>query len=103
MGITRALFNTWLKDPQFLALLEDCEIDTATKFDLFDALDVDMGGTLEIHELVNGLMRLRGPVSETDIVAMRLKIRHVTDLTMKIFDKVRDLQSIYLLQASILG
>merc|ERR1712032_637587 len=85
---TRSVFNTWLMDAEMLSLLEDCEIETATKFELFDVLDVDMGGTLGVNELVGGLMRLRGPVSKSDIVAVRLKVRYITELIEELWTQV---------------
>merc|ERR1712232_780735 len=78
--IPRDVFNTWLRDSDFLDVIEECEIETATKFELFDVLDVDMGGELSFDELVNGLMRLRGPISKSDTVAVRLKVRYMTHM-----------------------
>merc|ERR1712083_1108033 len=86
--VTREIFNAWLMDPDMLTLLEECDIETATKFELFDVLDVDMGGSLGIPELVGGLMRLRGPVSKSDIVAVRLTVRYITSLLESIWDKL---------------
>jgi len=78
--ITRDLFNAWLTDPDMLALLDDMEIDTATKFEIFDVCDVDKSGSLTADELVSGLLRLRGPISKCDIIAVRLKVRYLTDM-----------------------
>ena len=52
-------------------------IETATKSELFDVLDADMGGELTLSELRNGLMRLRGPITKSDIVAVRLEIYNI--------------------------
>merc|ERR1711972_783611 len=62
------------------ALLEDIEVETSSKHEVFDVLDVDMSGHLTVEELVHGLMTLRGPVSKVDIVAVRLKVRYITSL-----------------------
>merc|ERR1712187_155117 len=78
--IPRNVFNHWLNDARMLATLEEAEIETATKLELFDVLDVDMGGELGLDELIGGLMRLRGPISKTDVVAIRLKVRYITKL-----------------------
>merc|ERR1712232_212375 len=59
--ISRDVFNLWLHDTNVTHLLNEADIDIANKFELFDVLDVDMGGTLGLDEIVNGLMRLRGP------------------------------------------
>eukprot|EP00929_Paragymnodinium_shiwhaense_P101265 TRINITY_DN6421_c0_g3_i1.p1 TRINITY_DN6421_c0_g3~~TRINITY_DN6421_c0_g3_i1.p1 ORF type:complete len:879 (+),score=251.29 TRINITY_DN6421_c0_g3_i1:150-2786(+) len=78
--VTKDVFNTWLSDPEMLDLLETIEVEISTKYELFDALDVDSGGELTVEELVQGLMKLRGPISKNDIVATRLKVAYVTEL-----------------------
>eukprot|EP00913_Durusdinium_trenchii_P016385 g15402.t1 len=79
-GVTvdRRSFMLWLEEPVFLSVLENAEVDVSNKFDLFDVLDADMGGRLELDEVVTGLMKLRGPVSKSDLVAMRLQVRLLT-------------------------
>lgn len=72
--ISKEIFQDWLHIPAFLSLLQASDIDTTTKYDLFDILDADMGGSLELDEVVTGLMKLRGPVSKNDIIAIRLKV-----------------------------
>ena len=39
--------------------------------DLFDVLDADMSGELEFEEMIDGLLKCRGPASKTDIIAIR--------------------------------
>jgi len=78
--ISRELFNTWLTDPDVLALFDEVEIDTATKSEIFDVCDVDKSGSLTPDELVSGLMRLRGPISKCDVIAIRLKVRYLTQM-----------------------
>merc|ERR1712151_178438 len=80
-AITRDVFNSWLShDKDMLNVLEDLDIETSTKYELFDMLDVDMGGELDFGELVDGIMRVRGPIAKCDIVATRLGVRHMTKL-----------------------
>ena len=43
---------------------EGTQVDVSNKFELFDILDVDLGGELSPHELLTGLMSLRGDVSK---------------------------------------
>ena len=79
-GVTvdRRSFMQWLQDVNFQQVLENADVDVSNKFDLFDVLDADMGGKLELDEVVTGLMKLRGPVSKSDLVAMRLQVRLLT-------------------------
>jgi hypothetical protein len=86
--VTKDIFNTWLNEPELLDLLEQIEVETSTKYELFDALDVDSGGELTVEELVSGLMRLRGPISKNDIVATRLKVAYITELIEEICRKL---------------
>ncbi|CAJ1377036.1 unnamed protein product [Effrenium voratum] len=78
VSISRDMFMMWLQDPEFTTMLEEADVDMSDKFRMFDILDVDMGGELSADELVTGLMQLRGDVSKGDIVAIMLKVRHLT-------------------------
>ncbi|CAL1157375.1 unnamed protein product, partial [Cladocopium goreaui] len=87
------LFALWLQDTEFTAMLEEADVDMSDKFRMFDILDVDMGGELSADELVTGLMQyLGGTIApdgcaemyrslvsrKGDIVAIMLKVRHLT-------------------------
>eukprot|EP00931_Biecheleriopsis_adriatica_P086509 TRINITY_DN6116_c1_g1_i1.p1 TRINITY_DN6116_c1_g1~~TRINITY_DN6116_c1_g1_i1.p1 ORF type:complete len:854 (-),score=179.09 TRINITY_DN6116_c1_g1_i1:74-2554(-) len=76
--ISRTVFQHWLHDKDFINVLEDADVDISNKFELFDILDVDMGGELSADELVTGLMKLRGDVSKGDIVSIMLKVSYLT-------------------------
>merc|ERR1712228_463339 len=78
----------WLRDPVLNNLLEEVDIETSTKFELFDVLDVDDGGELGLDELIGGLMRLRGPISKSEIVAIRLKVQYMTKLLEGVWEKL---------------
>eukprot|EP00440_Ansanella_granifera_P033698 gb/GFBE01036561.1/.p1 GENE.gb/GFBE01036561.1/~~gb/GFBE01036561.1/.p1 ORF type:complete len:481 (+),score=104.09 gb/GFBE01036561.1/:1-1443(+) len=76
-SVSRSQFMSWLELPVFVNALENADIDTSTMNEMFDTLDADMGGNLELDELVTGLMKLRGPISKNDIIATRLKVREL--------------------------
>ncbi|CAJ1376265.1 unnamed protein product [Effrenium voratum] len=87
--ITKRTFNSWLlQSSELLDVLDDAEVDTSCKFELFDVLDIDLSGKLPFSETVEGLMRCRGPVSKTDIISIRLRVRHLTRLTQQIHKKL---------------
>merc|ERR1712118_231337 len=90
--ITREKFTQWLKTPEMHGLLNEIGVETATKMELFDVLDADSGGELSIEELTGGLMRLRGPITKTDIVAVRLKVRLLMDMVDGLGDLVHSLK-----------
>jgi len=77
LGITRQVFNTWLDDKQMLQLLDDMDVGTGNRTGLFDVLDVDQSGTLEVQEIVSGLMNLRGPAEKCDVIATLMSVRHI--------------------------
>eukprot|EP00931_Biecheleriopsis_adriatica_P067387 TRINITY_DN41537_c0_g1_i1.p1 TRINITY_DN41537_c0_g1~~TRINITY_DN41537_c0_g1_i1.p1 ORF type:complete len:239 (+),score=26.93 TRINITY_DN41537_c0_g1_i1:38-718(+) len=79
LKISKKEFDRWLSIPQFVDLMEDSDIDTSNLTELFDTLDADMGGWLEPDEIVTGLLKLRGPVSKNDVIAIRLKVRYLTE------------------------
>lgn len=87
--ITKRTFNSWLlHNNELLESLDDAEIDTSSKFELFDVLDIDLSGKLPFRETVEGLMKCRGPVSKTDIISIRLRVRYLTRLVQQIHKKL---------------
>merc|ERR1712232_903394 len=87
LTITRDLFKMWLHDPDFLEQLDEMDIGTANKTELFDVLDCDLSGELEVPEIISGLMKLRGPSEKSDIVAALLGIRYMTSLIEEIHER----------------
>ncbi|CAE7705028.1 Cacna1c [Symbiodinium sp. CCMP2456] len=72
--VTQDQFNRWLcTEKDLISKLEDAEIDLSCKSDLFEVLDADLSGELEFDEMIDGLLKCRGPVSKTDIISIRLK------------------------------
>ncbi|CAE7208467.1 CACNA1C [Symbiodinium pilosum] len=87
--ITKKTFNKWLlQSGELLQCLDDTEIDTSSKFELFDVLDTDLSGKLPFSETIEGLMKCRGPVSKTDIISIRLRVRYLTRLVQQIHTKL---------------
>eukprot|EP00928_Gymnodinium_smaydae_P042748 TRINITY_DN28752_c0_g1_i1.p1 TRINITY_DN28752_c0_g1~~TRINITY_DN28752_c0_g1_i1.p1 ORF type:complete len:430 (+),score=67.82 TRINITY_DN28752_c0_g1_i1:758-2047(+) len=87
--IGQDVWNKWLStDDELIEALGDAEIDLSSKYDLFDVLDADMSGELDFHEIVDGLMKCRGPVSKTDVIAIRLKVTHLMRMIMEIHSKL---------------
>jgi len=80
VAISRALFNQWLDDESFVEVLDDAAIQTSMKAELFNTLDADMGGTLDLQELFTGLMNLRGESTKADTIAMSMKLRYCISL-----------------------
>jgi len=87
--VTREQFNRWLStEKDLISKLDDAEIDLSCKSDLFEVLDADLSGELEFDEMVDGLLKCRGPVSKTDIISIRLKTALLVKLVTQICDKL---------------
>merc|ERR1712224_938498 len=86
--VNRDLFELWVQRDDLTCLLEDVKVDPSTRSYLFDALDFECRGELDINTIVAGIMNLRGPMTKLDIVATRLKIMHIMRLTMDICRKI---------------
>lgn len=87
--INQDTFTKWLyTDKELIETLSDADIDLSVKFDLFDVLDADLSGELDFGELIDGLMKCRGPVSKNDVIAIRNKIGHLIKVVGEIKEKI---------------
>eukprot|EP00929_Paragymnodinium_shiwhaense_P080669 TRINITY_DN42088_c0_g4_i1.p1 TRINITY_DN42088_c0_g4~~TRINITY_DN42088_c0_g4_i1.p1 ORF type:complete len:801 (+),score=172.26 TRINITY_DN42088_c0_g4_i1:78-2405(+) len=75
MKITRAMFHSVVRDEEVKEILDDLDIGTGDRSDLFDVIDADGSGELDIQELIVGLMKLRGGADKSDVVAALLGVR----------------------------
>ncbi|CAJ1404691.1 unnamed protein product [Effrenium voratum] len=91
INITRGVFQAWLQDAEFVRVLEEADVDISNKFELFNILDVDLGGELSPHELLTGLLSLRGEVSKGDVIYILLRVR---DMTHRLDQLQQGLQSL---------
>eukprot|EP00927_Polykrikos_kofoidii_P021739 TRINITY_DN20495_c0_g1_i1.p1 TRINITY_DN20495_c0_g1~~TRINITY_DN20495_c0_g1_i1.p1 ORF type:complete len:603 (-),score=81.91 TRINITY_DN20495_c0_g1_i1:57-1865(-) len=90
--ITRADFNKWLDNEKFVKVLEEADIDLSSKNEIFEVLDSDINGFLTQKELAIGLMRLRGPMRKTEIVATRLMMLHGTERMQRLENTIETLR-----------
>merc|ERR1712151_383174 len=88
--VSKTEFEVMVTDPYVSTLLDDLEVEEDNRSDLFDVLDADGNGKLQIGELVVGLMKLRGPARKSDVIAVRLMLRDFQktfrDFQMDLFD-----------------
>merc|ERR1719329_1779733 len=73
--ITRDLFQRVMSDPQAEQLLGDLEVHVSDHMMLFETLDADGSGSLDVAELIKGIMQLRGSADKFDVVASLLTVR----------------------------
>jgi len=77
MAVSRPVFEEVMQDPKVIAILEDLEIGVTSSSKLFDIIDSNGSGLLDVGELIEGLMKLRGPADKGDVVCASLMVRSV--------------------------
>jgi len=92
--ISKTLFMAWVSEPDMVNMLSELDIAVANKADLFDVLDCDLSGELEVPELIDGLMKLRGPADKSDAVAAFLGVRHLTKMAVEISDSLAGIREL---------
>lgn len=69
-GLDMRALDTRLSDPDVVDLLKFMELDVKDASGLFDLLDVDGNGIVDVDEFVSGLMRLKGPARSIDVATL---------------------------------
>jgi len=89
MTISKDLFLLVIQHKEVQALLDELDIphDRAS---LFDVLDADGSGDLEVTELVHGFLKVRGDARKSDVVAGLLSIRAVQEQLRHVDAHVQD-------------
>merc|ERR1712087_680811 len=75
--LTPDTFDEMRTYSEFQEILRDLDIADEDQLDLFDTLDVDGGGTIDLEELITGIAKLRGDARRSDIVGVGLIVRAV--------------------------
>jgi len=73
--ITPELFEKLHKMREFQDIMKELDVTEEAQLDLFETLDVDAGGTLDLEELVQGIAKLRGDARRSDVVSVSLMVR----------------------------
>jgi len=77
MELSHEEFTNLCHDPYFKDVLSSLDVAEEDHLDLFDTLDVDGGGTLDLGEIVSGIAKLRGDAKKSDAVAAILLAKHL--------------------------
>jgi len=78
-SITKQTFKRLMLHPDVQKILGDLEVSVYERGKLFDILDANGDGKLGVTEMVEGLLRLRGPVDKADVVSSSLMLRCVRE------------------------
>jgi len=77
--ITHEFFERLRHERAFRNLLNDLDVADEDQADLFETLDADGGGTLDLEEMVMGIAKLRGDARRSDVVAVSLVTRSIQE------------------------
>jgi len=77
--IMKDVFDETFKEQEAQKLLEDLDIAEEDRMDLFDVLDADGTGTLHLHEVIRGVLKLRGEPRRSDVVQVGLMVRSLQE------------------------
>jgi len=75
MAISDTSFNDMILDGEVQDLFADLGIDRDELPDLFEILDADGSGQLDLKELVSGVLKLRGDAKKSDVVSVAFVAR----------------------------
>lgn len=75
--ITPALFERLRSTSAFCDILKDLDVCEEDSQALFETLDADVSGSIDMEELLVGIEKLRGEARRSDGVAMNLKISNL--------------------------
>jgi len=90
ISVSKELFLLMVQDRSVQNLMDDLELppDRAT---LFDSIDADGSGTLQLGELVQGLLKIRGELNKSDTVAALLATKALQNVVVEMRSKVDEL------------
>jgi len=106
--ITPAFFDDLRVCREFKEILRALDIAHEEQLDLFETLDVDGSGTLDLEELIQGIAKLRGDARRSDVVSVSLMVRALLD-SQSDFERytqqqlARQSEALDALQASLRG
>jgi len=75
MEITPEVFDKLRSDPKVCTIFDELDIADDDQYNLFETLDVDGSGTVDLHELCDGIMKLRGEACRSDIIAINFMLQ----------------------------
>jgi len=79
MRVTKEEFLLVIQDPEVQTIMDDLELPPE-RSNLFDILDADGSGYLEVTELIQGMLRVRGEARKSDAIATLLGVKAAMDL-----------------------
>jgi len=75
LTINRENFDSIMNEADIRSRMEDLDISVTSSAKLFDILDSNNSGAVDVIELTEGLMSLRGPADKGDIISGSLLVK----------------------------
>lgn len=73
--LTQDFFDDLILQPSFVDLLRDLDISDDDQMDLFETLDVEGLGKIDLNDFVIGIGKLRGEARKADVIGVALMLR----------------------------
>jgi len=86
LEISKELFLLVIQDPNVQHLMDDLDLPP-DRANLFEVIDSDGSGTLRVSELVQGLLKVRGELKKSDVVATSLATQSLQQLIIEMRDE----------------
>ncbi|CAJ1353836.1 unnamed protein product [Effrenium voratum] len=79
VAITKELFLLVIQDGRVQKLMDELDLPP-DRANLFEIIDADSSGTLQIAELLHGLLKIRGEINKSDTIASLLATKAVQSM-----------------------
>jgi len=76
LKLTPSTFEKLRVQRRFGEILSDLDVGDDDQFELFDTLDTDGSGEVDVEELVDGISHLRGEARRSDVVSLNFMLRN---------------------------
>eukprot|EP00927_Polykrikos_kofoidii_P046070 TRINITY_DN40251_c0_g1_i1.p1 TRINITY_DN40251_c0_g1~~TRINITY_DN40251_c0_g1_i1.p1 ORF type:complete len:848 (+),score=124.72 TRINITY_DN40251_c0_g1_i1:84-2627(+) len=93
VDITPEVFCELRNDERFGNLLADLDVSDEDQFNLFQTLDSDKSGIVDMKELVAGIAKLRGEARRSDIVEVNFLVRTIQETLNSFACEVIEMQT----------
>merc|ERR1712217_638962 len=92
LQITPELYEELRQCDEFVNILRALEIPDEDQIDIFETLDVDGSGTVDLEELIVGVNKMRGDARRSDVVGISLLVRAIQSKVDQMFDMLEAMQ-----------
>mmetsp|Transcript_125907 Transcript_125907/g.235431 ORF Transcript_125907/g.235431 Transcript_125907/m.235431 type:complete len:639 (+) Transcript_125907:1-1917(+) len=96
--ISREFFERALEEPEIQELLEDLDLDESDWLSMFNALDGNGNGVLELTELADGIARLRGKArgvnlaaTQSAVIGLECRVRNFEVLALELLNELKEM------------